>query len=185
MKKHNHKLMVIIGVIAGTFAAASLTASAQNTSNDTAGKSGLSDKDKAFIKDAAHGGAMEVQMGKLGEEKATSGEVKVLAGRLVKDHTKANAELEKIVTSKGGEVPKSPSIMQDANLKLLGTKSGTSFDKSFAEDAVKDHQKDVAAFEKAAKELDDPELRAFAAKTVPTLKEHLSMAEKASEKLGK
>jgi putative membrane protein len=50
---------------------------------------------------------------------------------------------------------------------------------------VSDHKDAVKAFEKAANEATDPEVKAFASKTLPTLKHHLSMAEALQQKLGK
>jgi putative membrane protein len=69
--------------------------------------------------------------------------------------------------------------------KLLDHKTGADFDKAFAEDMVSDHKKAVAAFEKAANNSKDPDVKAFAAKTLPTLKMHLSMAEDLQQKVGK
>jgi putative membrane protein len=69
--------------------------------------------------------------------------------------------------------------------KLLDAKIGNSFDKAFIDGMVNDHKKAVAAFEKAANDSKDPDVKAFAAKTLPTLKSHLSMAEDLQQKLGK
>jgi putative membrane protein len=42
---------------------------------------------------------------------------------------------------------------------------------------VKDHKKDVKEFEKAEKKAEDADLKAWITKTLPTLQEHLRMAE--------
>lgn len=168
------KLAALIAV--GAFA---LTGSAN------ADDSKLTSKDKSFITDASEGGTAEVQSAELANKKSTNAEVKQFAEMMIKDHTKANKELEKIVTGKGGEVSKSPSATQKANYLLLEARSGDSFDKAYAEQALKDHKETVALFEKAANDLDDPELKAFAKKTLPTLKMHLEHAEKLAGKFGK
>ena len=54
--------------------------------------------------------------------------------------------------------------------------SGTDFDKSYASAMVKNHKKDVKDFKNAAQNLKDPDLKAFAQNTVPTLEEHLRLA---------
>lgn len=135
----------------------------------------LSKKDIAFINDAAEGGMMEVQMGRLAEQKGQSGDVKAFGQRLVTDHTKANDELKQLASSKGVTLPTNHA---DKHQKMLDKLSSASdFDKSFKEMAVKDHKKDIKEFEKASKKCDDAELKAFATKTLPTLQEHLRMAE--------
>ena len=141
---------------------------------------GISSKDQTFVTNAAEGGLAEVKMGKLGKEKGTSSEIKMLSDMLVTDHTKANEKLKKIATELGAKVPESPGSMQEANYLLLKARSGHSFDKAFAEQSVKDHQTTIDLFEKEAKEGDDTALKAFAEKTLPTLKEHLSMSQRAA-----
>lgn len=162
----------------------------------------LSHGDESFIKDAAKGGMMEVEMGQLGVQKAQSSEVKQFAQRLVDDHTKANTELKQLAASKGVTLPdssgshitgtaenKDRTQVRDRSetdrqlgfwdrreLKKLQGMSGTDFDREFVKTAVNDHEKDVKEFEKASQNLDDSELKAFAAKTLPTLQQHLSQA---------
>jgi len=77
------------------------------------------------------------------------------------------------------------STVAAAKAKLLDGKVGADFDKAFASAAVSDHKKAVKAFEKAANEAKDADVKAFAAKTLPALKEHLSMAEALQKKTGK
>jgi putative membrane protein len=155
------------------------------TSNTRADDSKLTSKDKSFITDASEAGATEIQESELANKKSSNAEVKSLADMMIKDHTKAGAELEKIATSKGGNPSKSPGVAQKADILLLKSKSGSSFDKAFAEDMVSDHKKAVELFTKASTDLDDADLKAFAEKTLPTLKHHLEAAEKLAESVGK
>ena len=55
--------------------------------------------------------------------------------------------------------------------------SGPEFDRAYAKAMLKDHKKDVKEFKEAAKDLKDPDLKAFAEKTLPVLEDHLRMAE--------
>jgi putative membrane protein len=51
------------------------------------------------------------------------------------------------------------------------------FDRAYLDAMVKEHKKDVSAFDKEAKSGKDDDLKAFAAQTTPTLKSHLQQAE--------
>lgn len=138
----------------------------------------LARSDAAFLKQAAQNGHAEVESSKLAVEKAVNPKVKSFAQHMVEDHTKANEELASLAASKGVEVPKEPSLMQKAKMKLLSTADGESFDRRYAESmGVNAHQDTVELFEKAAAEAQDPEIKDFAVKTLPKLQEHLQMAE--------
>jgi putative membrane protein len=139
----------------------------------------LGDKETDFLKQAAQNGHAEVESSKLALQKAAGQDVKSFAQQMVDDHTKAGKELEALAKAKGVKVPTEPSIRQKAQLKLLSTKDGKEFDKSYADQmGVKAHQETVKLFEKGAADAKDPDVKAFATKTLPTLKHHLSMAEK-------
>jgi len=139
------------------------------------GSTTLSKKDVKFINDAAEGGLMEVRMGELAQQKGQSPDVKSFGQRLVTDHTKANEELKQLASGKGVTVP---SQLDDKHQKMLDKLSNASdFDKTFKDMAIKDHKKDIKEFEKASKKCDDADLKAWIAKTLPTLQDHLSMAE--------
>jgi putative membrane protein len=135
----------------------------------------LSDKDKSFMKEAAQGGMMEVEMGKMAQQKGKSADVKKIGGTMVADHTKANNELMAIAKKKGvdlsKEKPKSHS-MGDAN-----------FDKEYIDMMVKDHEKDLSAFQAEAKNGSDADVKGFASKTSAVIKKHLDLVKAAQGKL--
>ena len=70
-------------------------------------------------------------------------------------------------------------------LNLLEKKEGAEFDKAFAEHTVNDHKSDIKSFEKAAKDGVDADVKAFAEKTLPALRMHLSTAEGVWDKVGR
>jgi putative membrane protein len=137
----------------------------------------LSSKDYHFLTEAARGGLEEVQMGQLAREKGASQGVRDFGERMVTDHTRANDELKQIAMQKGATPPMELSHGEQSKLDHLQKVSGADFDKAYTKDMVKDHKKDVKAFRKASKDLDDPDLRAFAQKTLPTLEQHQQLAE--------
>ena len=131
----------------------------------------LSSADKAFIKDAAKGGMMEVGMGRVAEKNARESEVKNFGARMVKDHSKANEDLKAIAKKENVEWP--------AEKEAGKWKS----DKDYMDAMVKDHEKDLAAFEKEAKNGTDPDVKNFASKTAETVRKHLEMAKEIDAKL--
>src|SRR5437868_12180494 len=132
-------------------------------------------KDKSFMKEAAKGGMMEVEMGKMAQQKGKSAGVKKIGGTMVADHTKANNELMGIAKKKGvdlsKEKPEKHSI-GDAN-----------FDKDYIDMMVKDHEKDLSAFQAEAKNGTDADVKGFASKTSAVIKKHLDMVKAAQSKM--
>ena len=141
--------------------------------------------DKNFVENAYQGGLAEVKMGELALAKTANADVKAFAQHMVTDHGKANGELKALADSKKVAVASEPSMTAKAKAKLADAKSGADFDKAYAKAMVADHKDTVELFEKAAKEVTDPEVKAFASKTLPTLKMHLTMAEELQGKVGK
>jgi putative membrane protein len=140
--------------------------------------------DKSFIKNAYEDGLAEVKLGEMGQAKTGNADVKAFATQMVTDHGKANAELKTLADNKKVEVATEPTMVAKAHAKLLDAKTGADFDRAFAEAMVKDHKNAVEAFEKASKDATDTDVKNFAAKTLPTLKMHLSMAEELNKKVG-
>jgi putative membrane protein len=163
------------------FFAASNTAIAQNTADSTRPSVSATE----FVEKAGAGGLAEVEMGELGVQKATSGQVKAFAKQIVTDHTRANEQLTTVLRGKGLEIPSSRSDMHKAMLeKLQQEDAGKDFDRHFMEHMVTDHKSDIELFETAAddKKL-EPELRNYAKMVLPTLREHLKQAQTIASKL--
>lgn len=135
----------------------------------------LNDKDKDFMQTAAKDGMMEVEMGKMGQKQAKNAEVKKFATRMVTDHSKANAQLKALAKKKG--------VTLDAEAPKMDKMDEANFDKDYMDHMVKEHEKDVAAFEEEAKDGSDPDVKAWANKTLPTLKKHLELAKQIQGKL--
>jgi putative membrane protein len=149
---------------------------AAQAAQDTA--KGAPTADAAFVKEASAAGLAEVALGQMGASQGQSSEVKTFGQQMVTDHGKANTELKGIADTKGLQVSTSPTSKDEAASKAIGAKSGADFDKAFGQKMVMDHRKAVALFAKESTSGKDPELKAFATKTLPTLKEHLDMAQK-------
>lgn len=148
-----------------------------NASGEQAATSALSARDQKFLTEAAMGGLMEVELGRWAAQKGTSAEVKQFGQRMVDDHGNANTELAQLASSKGVTLPAQlDEKHQNEASKITRLAGGAEFDKAYSKMMLKDHEKDVSAFEKASTSAGDADIKAFAAKTLPTLQEHLQMA---------
>ena len=142
-------------------------------------------KDAEFVAEAASGGMMEVEMGKLAASKAVSPQVKAFAEMMVKDHTTANNELMSLAAQKSIILPSTLMEKHQEMVDEVSKKSGRDFDKQYMEHMVSDHKKDIDDFENAAEECEDADVKAFATKTIPTLKAHLAKAESVEKMVNK
>lgn len=149
--------------------------------NSTSNKMPLAKDDSTFVMKAAMGGMMEVQAGNMAQTNAMNDRVKSFGMMMVNDHTKANSELMALASGHGMTVPTDlPPDMKkhgDAMMKM----QGKNFDSHYMSMMLNDHKKDIALFEKQAKSGADADLKAFAEKTLPTLKMHLDSAQAISK----
>ncbi len=131
--------------------------------------------DKKFVKEAALGGMTEVELGKLASQKGASDGVKQFGQKMVDDHTKANDQLKEVASKDKLEIPDSLDRKDQSRIDKMSKLSGPQFDKAYINDQLKDHEHDVSEFQKEAQNGTDPNVKQFAASTLPTLQEHLNM----------
>ena len=139
--------------------------------------------DKHFLVKAAQGGMTEVQLGQLAQQKADSADVKQFGSRMIEDHSKADADLKSLAQQKGITVPDKLDSRNQATVDRLSKLSGKDFDKAYINDMVEDHQKDVTEFQKASSSAQDPDVQAFASKTLPVIQSHLADIQNIQSKL--
>jgi len=135
--------------------------------------------DNSFVQKAAEGGAAEIQMAQLAQTKASSQAVKEFANKLVADHTKANDNLKPIATKDNITWPTGMSAKDQAEYNKLQALSGAEFDRAFVNHEIKDHKADISLFQKEADHGSDTQVKAWASENLPTLQEHLRMAQNA------
>jgi putative membrane protein len=132
--------------------------------------------DAQFAKKAAQGGMAEVKIGQLAQDKGTSDSVKKFGQRMVEDHSKAGDELKKAAAQENITLPDDVSAKDKATYDALSKLSGAAFDRAYARDMVKDHEQDVADFNKEASGGQKPAIKDFASQALPTLQDHLQQA---------
>ena len=132
--------------------------------------------DAMFARDAAAGGMAEVEIGRLALQQASNARVKQFAQRMIDDHSKANDELKSVAVEQGIDLPADIDAKHAAVRDRLSGLSGAAFDKAYMDAMVEDHQHVASMFETEANGGSDAAVKAFAAKTLPTIREHLTMA---------
>lgn len=138
----------------------------------------LSAADKAFMAAAHASGLFEVEVGRIGAERAQNTSVKALAGHLVSEHSVANDALRGLAALRGVELPTRVSADRQAELDKLKSTPVPRFDEAMVQNVViPAHQADIERFERAQQNTSDPELKAFIQRTLPVLKQHLKSAQ--------
>ena len=129
--------------------------------------------DMSFYKKAAEGGIAEVELGTMAQDKSPTQNVKDFGAMMVKDHSAANDKLQALASSKTVTLPTTSSVEQMAAKAKLNVLSGETFDKSYVKGQVSAHEDTIALFQKEISSGQDPDAKAFATATLPTVRAHL------------
>ena len=179
--------------LAAAFAAATMICAAQDTgTSQTEQPAGKTEQrahrataDANWMTKALAGGKMEVELGTMATQNGSSQAVKDFGQRMVTDHTQANDELMALAKSKNVDLPANMDSKGKAAEQRFSKLTGAEFDRAYMAEMVRDHKQDVAEFRREAKSGKDPDVKAFAEKTLPTLEEHLKMAQQTEAELKK
>jgi putative membrane protein len=139
---------------------------------------GVSPTTADFVKEVAVSDMFEIASSRLAQDKGNAAE-KSFASQMVADHTKTSTELKGLISSVKvkAEVPTALDSSHQSKLDKLKGESGKDFSSDFDSMQVTAHKDAVSLFERYAKGGDNPELKPWAAKTLPTLRHHLEMAQ--------
>lgn len=143
--------------------------------------SSVSSSDRKFMDKAAQGGMAEVKLGELAAQKAQSDQVKQFGQRMVDDHSKADDQLKQLASTKGVTLPTTIDKSTQKEYDKLSKLSGPEFDREYMKHMVSDHKKDISDFKSEASKAKDADVKQFASSTLPTLQEHLQLAQAAEQ----
>lgn len=151
-----------------------------------AGTSGSSNADRDFVEKALSSGNAEVELGRLAEQKGNHADVKGFGAMMVRDHQAAAADLKpiaaKLNTTQAEARENHDNDLRDT-MEDLQKLSGRDFDKKYIDEMIDDHEKDVRELENKAENASNPDVKAWAAKTLPTVRQHLERAKSIKETL--
>jgi len=128
------------------------------------------------IGDIARGNMVEISLSQVAVTRSQNEAVRQFAQMMVTDHTAAGNELQTLATSKNITLPTAMDQKHQSAMTKLGGESGSEFDRDYMKQMVNDHEKMLSLLQKEASSGTDADLKAFAAKTVPTVQSHLTAA---------
>jgi putative membrane protein len=132
--------------------------------------------DRQFLQDAAAAGRAEVEIAELAAKKASDPQVREFARHMADDHQTSNKELMQLAKRQGVSLPTAMASRHKALLHRLAKLEGAEFDRQYMDAMVNDHREVVARFEHEVQAGRDPDVKAFAERTLPTLRHHLELA---------
>lgn len=153
------------------FAAAALTVAPATADDKSAGKMGVSDS--LFAAVAADGGMAEMQMAEMGVKKAHNPELKKFSEHMLESHRTVSSQLKEMAAKKGITLPATVSVGHQFCAQSLATLSGEEFDHAYTQAQYIAHMSAISAFKAEADRGQDADVKAWAAKTLPSLEEHL------------
>ncbi|HEY9066688.1 MAG TPA: DUF4142 domain-containing protein [Burkholderiaceae bacterium] len=137
----------------------------------------LAPADAGFLNDAAQAGIAEIAASRLAQRKATRPETRAFAEQMLADHAGLAEALKQLAAQKQVELPTEATALQKAKLAVVEAGDATKFDaryvRAFGVDA---HEDAVLLFQQASRNVRDPDVRSFALKNLPMLRQHLEMA---------
>jgi putative membrane protein len=137
----------------------------------------LSAADKAFMKLAAEANMTEAHVGQLAETQASQSQFREFGQKLTHDHTDAYQQLAELATKTHDSVPTGIDIRKMAAVEQLMKLKGAQFDRQFAQDEIRDHQKALDEFRREAQHGKDPDVKGYASKLIPVIEDHLHEAQ--------
>ncbi len=148
----------------------------QTARQESANQSNMAVPAKLFTHRAAQDDMAEIKLGQLAEQKGGTPEVQNFGRRMVQDHTKNLDQLKTVAEQQHITLPTEPNKTQMIMYKDLSSLNTKEFDEKYARHMVSDHEKAVTEFKAEAKHGTNPQIKEYAAKSVPVLETHLQLA---------
>ncbi|HYG21249.1 MAG TPA: DUF4142 domain-containing protein [Verrucomicrobiae bacterium] len=139
---------------------------------------------KSFVRDAVEGNAAEVALAQVAERKAQNAQVKQFAEMIRTDHAQANQQLQPLAQKHGLSVNQPLEAKHQKKMDKLQALNGAEFDREYSTAMLKEHQKTIAKYEHASRNITDTEVQQYVQATLPKLRQHLQHAQHAAQAAG-
>ena len=153
------------------------TPTTSSTATDSQSVAAEIRNDLPFLREAAGANLLEVRLGQLAQSKASNSAVKQFGQRMATDHTKLQQELSSMVSMNGVALNAALTSEHYQKINRLQSLSGQPFDTAYMSMMIQDHQTDVTHFDTQSRNADSPQVRELAARSLPVLQRHLTLAQ--------
>ena len=140
--------------------------------------------DRMFLARASECNLSEIAAAKIAVDKDISAGARSFAQMLIENHTRAQEEVQKLAGAASIVVPAEPDTKHMTKASKLNSLTGAAFESRFLDEQKRDHAEAILMFKKEMREGSDLSIRAFAEKTLPTLKRHAEMVKQLSMNAG-
>jgi predicted outer membrane protein len=135
-------------------------------------------EERRFLKDAAASSRFEAEASRMALGKSSNPGVRSMAATLINHHASVSNELLHMLHGRGMAAPMLANDQRKI-LNRLAKLHGAKFDREYLEEVgLKNQQQDVEFYENASLAATDPRLKAWIARTLPTLRYQLATAER-------
>ncbi|HOA72461.1 MAG TPA: DUF4142 domain-containing protein [Phycisphaerae bacterium] len=141
------------------------------------------DIDQSYLKHQIQNNLFEEQAAKLVAEKAPDDSVKQFAQRLQEEHRENNQQLKQIAQQKQMQVPTQMAQWQQSLLQEMQQLDPETLQREFLFGTVACHHRNVLTNKFAAQKCQDNDVKQFAARTLPTLQQHLQQANRLTQQV--
>jgi putative membrane protein len=157
---------------------------AQQKQSTMAGQKMQNSADRSFISSAGEANLAEIDIAKMVGQKSTDPAVKDFANRMVTDHTQASQKLARVAEMNGDKLPSEASTTERNEKTELEKLSGAQLNDAYLRDELQGHKETISAFESEIEHGQNQETKNYAEQTLPTLQDHIRIAEDVAGKLG-
>ena len=134
--------------------------------------------DKKFIADSTQDSLVEINLAKLALQKSQDKNVREFATKMIHDHGMLITNMKPLAAKYGVKLASSAPLMGTVHYDELKVKSGSSFDKAYVEDMVKDHNDDLQKFIDEKNKTTNMDVKAAVTKGEAVIREHTEMIDK-------
>jgi putative membrane protein len=167
-----------VAATAGTAAAGASTAAAHASRTAP-----VSSQDRMFMSQASQINLAEISLSRYVQAHATTVTARNVAARYVRDHTAAQVNLRILASDLHVILPATPGLQHETMAARVEAQKGRNLDIAFAKAVVPGHQAAIAIFKKEVSAGSNPAVKAYAARYLPVLRTHLSLAQHADSTL--